>query len=489
MTEGIARRGRMRNELVLGLAAVVLLSGLTTYAVVLASFRRDFDTLVETNDVETAKSFAASLGKYYEAEGSWAGVQEEIDALRQKPISLPARGDSRPFAKGHPKDSDIPLVLTDLQGKPIYLGIRTQDGKGAVNPPPKFKIAQGEEVLAGGETIAYVFFKSMIFRSYNPQEAAYLASLTESITISVLVGLVLALLLGTLLASRFAKPVAALDSAVKTIAGGDLSARVGVARRDEIGSLAANFNVMADKLQNAEAARQNLLADIAHELRTPVSIIQANLEMIIDGVYEADKGRLKSLYEETRILTGLISDLRSLSDLEVGIDPPRSESVRLSAIVDESCRKLRPLFDEKGIRLDAPSVDDGTRVWAEEDKLRQVLRNVLGNALKYAAPDSTVTISFERFLRPEGGQASLRATISDEGEGVPAGDTERIFERFYRVDASRSRESGGRGLGLAISKKIIESFDGKIGARNRDPHGLAVWFELPVAEDAGGSRY
>jgi len=144
----------------------------------------------------------------------------------------------------------------------------------------------------------------MIFRSYNPQEEAFISSLRESIGVSVFTGLLLALALGTALAARFARPISALDAAVKTISSGDLGARVPVARRDEIGSLAENFNGMADRLQTTEKARQTLLADIAHELRTPISILQANLEMILDGVYSADAGRLKSLYEETRILTG-----------------------------------------------------------------------------------------------------------------------------------------------------------------------------------------
>lgn len=475
------RRGRIRNELVLGLAAVILISSLSSYVVILLAFRRDFDTLVEKNDLEIAKTYAVSLGKYYSSAGSWDGLADELAILRSEPAARPESEQGPHPDRRHPKDSDIPLILTDADGIPLYNGMRVKDGDRPLKLPSKLKTADGQKVEVDGRTVGYIFFKTMVFKTYNPQEEAFISALTRSIGFSVAIGLVLALGLGTVLASRFARPVTALDTAVTTIAGGDLSARVEVGRRDEIGSLAVNFNRMADKLQATETARQNLLADIAHELRTPVSIIQANLEMLIDGVYVPDAARLRSLHEETRILTDLISDLRSLSDLEVGIVKVRTERVRLAALVDESCRKFRPLFEEKGIALGTDLGAGDAEVMAEDDQLRQVIRNVLGNALKYAPEGSAVSVRLENGQDRDDGKRTFRLTIGDEGVGVPEGETERIFDRFYRVDPSRNRESGGRGLGLAISRKIVEAFGGRIGAYNRAPHGLALWIELPSA--------
>ena len=479
MSVAAPRRGRIRDELVLGLASVVLASGLATYGGLLLSARRAFDALVGRNDVEIARSYAASLAAYYGAAGSWAGVEGEIASLRRAPIGPAARDEARPPPdKHHPKDDDIPLVLTDERGEPLYVGLRSREGEAPL--PGRMQTGQGEPVVAGGSTVGYVFFKSMILRSYNPQEAAFIAALTRSAGASVCLGLLLALGLGAALAARFARPVSALEAAVRKLAGGDLGARVGVARLDEIGSLAASFNQMAGRLQANEASRQNLLADIAHELRTPVSVIQSNLEMILDGVYAADEARLRSLYEETGILTRLIADLRSLSDLEIGMAVMEPELLSLSALAGESLRKLGPLFAEKGVALAGPEPGEGPWIRADGDKLRQVLRNILGNALKYAPAGSTVELSLERV-----GEAAVRLTVADEGEGVPPGDTERIFERFFRVDPSRSRESGGRGLGLAICRRIVESSGGRIGACNRPGGGLAVWFELPLAAKAG----
>jgi len=478
MKKKVKRPGRIRNELFRGLIAVILLSGFTTYWVVYLSSRQNFDQLVEKNDLEIAGSYASALADYYETAGDWGRVAEAVAALRTSPVP-PASGEGdRPADRRHDRSEDIPLVITGTDGVPVYSGLKTgeEDRPGL---PEKLNPREGEAVLVRGETVGYVFFKSMIFRDYNPQEAAFIVSLTRSIGISVALGLLLALAVGTFLASRFARPVAALDGAVRSLAEGHMGARVTTGRRDELGSLAENFNRMADQLQAAEEARQNLLADIAHELRTPVSVLQANLEMIIAGVYEPDPDRLKSLFEETRILSGLIGDLRSLSDLEVGRYTGQSEPVSPAELAEETCRKFQPLYGDKGVLLEWELAAEETLILADGDRIRQVFRNLLDNALKYAPRGSVVKVAVRQFLPAERKQAGIRMTVEDQGPGVPEGDTEKIFQRFYRVDPSRNRESGGRGLGLAISRQIVQTFNGRMGAANRETGGLCVWLEFP----------
>jgi signal transduction histidine kinase len=481
------RRGRIRDELVLGLAAVAVLSAVTTYAVFLLSFRSHFDTLVERNDVEIAAGYASALADHYRGARSWDGIGAVIEGLRvAPPKTAPAKDGPRASSeRRHPRGDDIPLVFTDARGVRLYDGLRAAVDERGGRLPERMDTEGGAPVVVDGEPVGYVFFKSMLVRSYNPQEEAFIDSLTSSIGASVAVGLALAILFGAVLAARFARPVVALDRAATAIASGDLGARVPVVRRDEIGSLAENFNLMGERLEATEKERQNLLADIAHELRTPVSVIQANLELMLDGVYAADEARLSSLHEETRILSALIADLRSLSDLEVGSTLLRPEPVRLDALAEETRAKFEPLFRERAVALALSLPAGDAAVRAEGEKLRQVLRNILGNALKYAPGGSRVSLSVERTAGGEGAPALLRVTIADEGPGVPPGSEERIFERFYRVDASRNRESGGRGLGLAICRKIVEASGGRIGAYNRRPAGLAVWFELPEAAVRG----
>ena len=472
------KRGRLWLELVGGLVAVILLSGLATFAGVLFLTRQDFDVLVEKNDVDIAQSYAAALARHFGRTGSWEGIGEVIQSRQLLPFRAPTPGDDKHADRDRSRGRDIPLILTDERGEPIFTGLtdRRDKDQRKKDRPEKLDVARGAAVEANGKVVGYVFFKSMIFRQYDPHEAAFIDGLAKSIGTSVLIGVLLSLVLGSLLAARFTRPLAVLDEAVKTIAAGDLKARVRIDRKDEIGSLAGNFNVMADRLEANERSRKNLIADVAHELRTPVSIIQANLEMILAGVYAADAERLQSLYDETRLLTRLIADLRSLSDLELGVVPVATEDVDLEPLLAEARDKFLPLYGGKGLGLGFDPAGKRTKVRADRERLRQVLRNLLENAYKHSPENSRVTLAAERLELD--GKRMVRVAVSDEGPGVPEGDLERIFERFYRVDPSRNRESGGRGLGLAICRQVIEASGGTIAARNRQSGGLEVFFLL-----------
>ena len=475
MTSRGYKKNGIRAELIAGFAIVVFTSSLITYLVILLWTRSSFDDLVKANDVELATEYARSLSGFYQDNGSWDGVVTFLKDPGNSIVPMD-RDQDHPDDHHHPKNGEIPLVVTDSSGEIVFSGLEdleTREG----NLSGKLKLSQGEKVSIDGTVVGYVYFKSMIFRSYNPQEQEFLVSLAKSMGLSVLIGLFLSLILGSVLAARFAGPIIALNTAVKRIAEGERNTRVQVSRKDEIGSLAESFNQMTERLQVTEEARQNLLADIAHELRTPVSILQANLEMILEGVYAADEPKLKSLHKETVLLTSLIKDLRSMSDLEVGTAEMKKELFQLSPFIEETCRKYMPLFDEKGIRLDL-FLDEEVAVMADEDKIRQVLGNLLGNALKYAPGSSAVKVSVQLDEEKTSGR-NIRVTVADEGPGVPEESLKKIFDRFYRVDQSRSRKSGGRGLGLSISRKIIEISGGSMGASNNSPHGLSVWFSLP----------
>ncbi len=463
-------------ELIAGFAAVIFISSLITYFIILLWSRSSFDDLVKANDVETAALYAESLGGFYENEQSWENVGDALGNIHIRDDELfkePDRYDDH----RHPREGEVPIVILDSRGEVVYSGISFKNPSETVDSL-SLKPAKGEKIMADGKVVGSVFFKSMLFRSYNPQERVFLLSLAKSLGLSVSIGLILSLFLGSLLAARFTRPIILLENAVRKISRGEKDPRVVINRKDEIGSLAVSFNRMTEQLRITEEARQNLLADIAHELRTPVSILQANLEMIQEGVYRADDEKLKSLYKETVLMSSLIKDLRSLSDLEVGIAAMKCEPFELTNFIRETCGKYLPLFEEKHVSLTL-SMGNSLTVSADEDKIRQVLGNLLGNALKYAPENSEVRVSTREF-KDDSGEDFVRITVEDHGSGIPEESREKIFERFYRVDQSRSRHSGGRGLGLAISRKIIEISRGSMGAENREPHGLKVWFTLPV---------
>ena len=482
------KSGRIRNELILGLVAIILLSAAVSCVGIFVWSRYNFDALVQKSDIEVARSIAGNIEPYYAARGSWSGVESEVEKLKATVLRQNFQPEQE-AGERHIRDGGIPLVITDLQGIPVFPSKQAESVGSSASADPKelhadkrpdrFKISDGVAVTSGGHTVGYVFFKSMLKRSYNPHEEAYITSLAVSIGISVLVGVLLAVIAGAFLSARFVRPILGLDGAVQRVAKGESGVRAKKIRDDEVGRLTDNFNAMAQRIEMTEAARRNLLADIAHELRTPVSVIQANLEMIIDGVYSADKERLESLYGETRILADLIGSLREISDLETGVVAMNPQPVRMYPLLAETRGKYLPLFDEHEIALELVPFDhESLCVLSDENRLRQVIRNVLVNALKYAQSKTTVTVSCERLSL--GGEPFLRVRIADEGPGVPDGDLEKIFERFYRVDSSRNRDSGGRGLGLAICRQFVEASGGRIYAKNRAPHGLEITIELPV---------
>jgi len=327
----------------------------------------------------------------------------------------------------------------------------------------------GEPVLAQGQVVGHLFFRSMVSRVYNPREEQFLASLTASLAATLAVQWVIAGLLGGFLASRFVRPITRLETAVKRITEGTFQDHVAIEGRNEIAHLSHHFNRMVDQLRAQETARQNLLADLAHELRTPVSILQANLEMMIDGVYTADRARLASLYEETQLLAKLIGDLRTLSDLELGASSAQPERVALTRLVADVCERHRPRFDDAQTPLAFEGGPD-VEAWADPQGLVQVVGNLLENALKYA-PGTPVTVSVQR------APGRARLVVTDGGPGVAPDELEKIFQRFYRADASRNRETGGRGLGLALCRQLVSAWGATIRAERPDEGGLRVVVE------------
>lgn len=461
----------IRNEFVAALVATIFVSAAAAYVGNWLLAHNAVDEMVAQNDLAIARTMANDLGVYYERTGSWAQVRNEIGRIRST-----SQHQTQPDGTPHKLTDEAPMLITDTSGAPVYNGFSRKDRELATSFPDHFDTKLGAPITASGQLVGYIFFKTMVLRIYDPGEERFIGSLNTALGLSLGVQVCLALVLGLILASRFVRPITSLEAAVKKIAEGKAHDHVPVVGKNEIASLSSHFNQMVDQLQAQEQSRRNLFADVAHELRTPVSILQANLEMMIEGVYPADRERLVSLHEETQLLTKLIGDLRTISDLELGITGGKLEPVPLAGIVEECCLKYQPLYREKGVTLTLES--QGTpRVLGDAHRLGQVLKNVLDNALKYASDGPEVVV---RLAVTDGKNPRARVTVSDQGPGVQEGELGKLFDRFYRSEQSRNRELGGRGLGLAISKQFIEACGGTVGAENRSPRGLSLWFELPV---------
>lgn len=272
----------------------------------------------------------------------------------------------------------------------------------------------------------------------------------------LLIGAGNSIVVAVLLSRSLVKPLDELANAARDIGAQNLSRRVNMQGTDEIADVARAFNEMASRLEQAETLRRNLLADVAHELRTPVTVLQGNLRAILDDVYPLEKEEVARLYEQTLHLTRLIDDLRELAQAEAHQLPLNLSAVDVAKLVKETAVTFRPICESEGIMLRAELLGALPVIQADHARLRQSLNNLLENAIRHTPAGGVVTMQAEQLP----GELQLR--VVDTGEGIPVEHLEHVFDRFYRVDAARSREMGGSGLGLAIVQAITEAHGGRV---------------------------
>jgi len=293
-------------------------------------------------------------------------------------------------------------------------------------------------------------------------------------------GLALALpLLAAGLAARtfkgVATPLADVMAAADAVAEGDLSARVSTDAHGAFGRLARSFNHMAEELERADQQRRNLTADVAHELRTPLHIIQGNLEGILDDVYQPTAEHICATLDETRLLARLVDDLRTLSLAEAGQLPLTWETVDAAELLADVNTSFSGQAEAAGIDLRLQASADLPTITADVGRLDQVLGNLMANALRHTPAGGTIT------LRAEPIQGGVSIMVRDTGEGIPAEDLPFIFDRFWRGDRSRSHVSGaGSGLGLVIARQLVQAHGGRISLESTPGQGTTFTIELPA---------
>ncbi len=281
--------------------------------------------------------------------------------------------------------------------------------------------------------------------------------------------LVAAAVAGATSLRRMSIPLDDLLAASHRVAEGDYSARVDVHGPAEVRSLATAFNSMAEQLDVHDRQRRSMLADVTHELRTPLTVIQGNLEGMLDGVYPADEARLRSILEETQILSRLTDDLRTLSQAESGTLQLKREQVDLAALIQETIAALRSQADAGGVKIAFGEPTAAILLNIDPERIRQVISNLVSNAVRYSPQGSAVRVT----LSNEGGGA--RVSVADSGPGIAAADLPHIFDRYYK-----SADSRGMGLGLSIAKYLVEAHGGQIGAESEAGRGTTISFSLPA---------
>ncbi|HEY8198241.1 MAG TPA: ATP-binding protein [Candidatus Limnocylindrales bacterium] len=302
-------------------------------------------------------------------------------------------------------------------------------------------------------------------------QAMFDQSVRGVLVAAVFLAIALSIGLAVLIARMLARPLEEVGEAARRIADGDYAARVPRDGPEEIASLADSFNQMAAALQEQERLRREFIANAAHELRTPLTNLQGYLEALRDGVIEADATTYDSLWEEADRLVRLARSLDALAEGESGAVPARRVELDLAPILDASVALVRPALEGRSIRVERSwSVPLPAR--GDPDHLAQVLANLLQNAVRYTPDGGSVTVS------GEARSGSVLVSVINTGEPIPADDLPHVFERFYRVEKSRDRASGGAGIGLAIVKQLVEADGGRVGAES-SPAGNRFWFSVP----------
>jgi len=479
-------------KILLAQVITVLLALLVVMAITRASLNRGFIDFLERQEAAVLDITAPALADLYEARGGWEFLRDQPEnwysILRQTRKLLPG-GDERgrgpprmgrlaaergPGAAGGPP-SDNPLRWLrsldrlQLRDRLFLLDADRAFLAGAVVEDLADLTLQ--EIRVGEASVGWIGFAPM-GKVLPPEAERFLLGQVRVLSAAFLIALGLAALLGFLLARQLSRPVRELMETVMELAHGHYDKRAARAGRDEIGRLSEAVNSLAATLEKNRSIRQRWMADIAHELRTPVAILKGEIEALGDGVRQPDSRSLASLGEEIDQLAALVDDLQTLALSDAGALNLRRKRIDLAALVRAAAEPFGERLAGRGIalELDLPAVAE---IPGDTQRLRQLLHNLLENNLRYAENAGWVRICLRAMPR------GVQLTVEDNGPGVPDGQLDRLFERFYRVEGGRSRAGGGSGLGLSICRNIAEAHGGSIRAEPGRAGGLAIIIELP----------
>jgi len=477
---------RLSFKVTLILMSVVLLNGLFSAFFISRSTRDLFLDFVRETDIQMAVILAENLSSFYQSRGSWDGIEQVLEgAGRETPYRHfqgmmrgmgPIQGTRRPMndpPRG--EDSRFRVLLTGRDGSVLYHNLSTAvptsiDGN---------LLREGAPIYSAQTAVGYVFVQSMLEPILGPRQNSLLSQIYHSIVLSTLIVAFSSLLMGVFLMRGVTGSLRYLSRAAMSVAKGQYELSFDLQRSDEIGDLYRSFTMMTAEIQAASAWKKKIIADSAHELRTPVSLLQGNIEMMLEGIYPMDEKRLTSLKNETMILKKLVEELQELADAESESYSYSMERVDFRELVEETVTVSGIHAAKKNIRIKQRLPAGSFIVYGDRHKLIQAISNVLQNAIRYSDEDGDMFIE----LRTEA-DSRFELVVEDSGPGVPEEERHKVFERFYRVDKARGRSSGGSGLGLAISKEILQRHGGSIECRDGEIlSGARFVIQLPLIDN------
>lgn len=514
----------LRRKFILGLIGMVFFMAIFFTAIALTTTQVLLGHAESYVQQAYGESWKRLLSGYYEAAGGWNGVQSYVIRISEPERRLGPvfNGNNTRLLPepdlnlGRPRRESPHFWVFNLQNKVVADSMNKDLGNELSGFPQSNKIPkQWEAIKVKDQTVGYYYQESPLTSNYNRLAKTIGTSIIRAMLVGLILTSVVALLLGMLLTRHFTEPLDHLMEAVRKVGRGDLSSRVKVRGKGDIAILAQEFNRMTEQLARNEEVRRNMVADIAHELRTPLAVILGKLESIQEGVLPSTPETILPIQDETLRLIRLVRDLQQLNLAEAGKLPMALKPVRLRQLVERIIEQFAIEFEER--RLTVEILGDAPEISGDPDRLTQVFVNLIGNALLHTPPGGTLSLVLtesekpgademnsdgnihrlrdvfrrkgergEKVEKPEGSRDCrdgwVQVTVEDSGEGIPEEELEHIFDRFYRVDKARERESGGTGLGLAIAKEFIQAHGGDIQVTSKLGEGSCFKIQLPMKQ-------
>lgn len=426
---------------------LVALGGIALSGIVInIALERQFRDYLDRVETARRQQVLRGLAEFYLQEGGWPRVPAQI-GLRRGMFFANLR------------------YVTDRNGQIVLFTRSVINNETNSTPVP---------IIINGRRVGNAHFGT----SPNQQvlsriDQGFRITINRSIFGSILLTGLIALVIAALFAKKISTPITAMNGIAKNMTEGNLSSRIADLPRDELGELGASLNKLAGRLQQMNELRRKMTADVAHELRTPVATVKSHLEGMIDEVIPPSKQNLLSLLEETDRLTSLIDQLQEIATAEANVRHIHKEPLELAAFLAEAVHKHTALFQEKNLTLTLTLQAAPGTVITDGAAVSRIMDNLLTNAYKYTPSGKTVAV----ILSDQGDSVTI--TVRDQGIGIAAADLPFVFERFYRADPSRNRESGGFGLGLTIVKELVEALGGRITVSSQLNQGSEFAVRLP----------
>lgn len=421
----------------------VVLSGIIIHF----SLSRQFQDYLTRSQSVREEQIVQALAEFYEQNGGWPSVASPV-------------GFARAMSLGNLR------YVTDINGRVVLFTRQAVINRNDKN-------LSAIPVLLGRKMIGTAYFGlNPLQEVLSKLDQSFRTTINRSIFLSILLTGVFSLVIAALFAKRLSDPITEMHHIAKEMTSANLESRVANLPPDELGELGQSLNQLADRLQQMNALRQKMTADVAHELRTPLATVKSHLEGMIDQVIPASSDNLQSLLEEVDRLAALINKLQEIAVVEAKIHRLSKEPLELEEFLSQTIKKILPVYREKDISISLDS-SGPLIITTDSEALGRIMDNLLSNALKYTFPQKSVRI----MLCEEDHHAVIK--VRDHGIGIAETDLPFIFERFYRVDPSRHRDSGGFGLGLTIVKELAGALDGEITATSVLGEGSEFIVKLP----------